>query len=99
MGGFVITLFQQQDSGNCYKVRLLLAHLGREFETVEVSSFDGSTRSEDFLSKTPIGKLPPVRLDDGRYLAESNAILLHSAEGRGLVPADAYDRAKMYEWL
>ncbi len=95
----MITLFQQSDSGNCYKVRLLLAHLGRPFRTIEVSTFDGSTRRPDFLAKNPIGKVPTIALDDGRYLAESNAILLHFAEGTGLLPADTYDRAKAYEWL
>jgi glutathione S-transferase len=95
----VITLYQQHDSGNCYKVRLALTHLGHAFETVEVSSFDGSTRSADFLAKNPIGKVPALRLDDGRFLAESNAILLYFAEGTALIPVDAYDRAKTYEWL
>ena len=95
----MITLYQQQDSGNCYKVRLLLAHLGLPFETVAVSSLDGSTRRPEFLAKNPIGKVPTVRLDDGRYLAESNAILLHFAEGTALLPTDAYARAKVYEWL
>ena len=95
----MITLYQQHDSGNCYKVRLILAHLLRPFQTVEVSSLDGSTRRPEFLAKNPIGKVPTVRLDDGRYLAESNAILLHFAEGSALLPTDAYARAKVYEWL
>jgi glutathione S-transferase len=95
----MITLYQQQDSGNCYKVRLLLSHLGRPYRTVAVSSLDGSTRRPEFLAKNPIGKVPAVELDEGRLLAESNAILLHLAEGTRLLPADAYDRAKVYEWL
>jgi glutathione S-transferase len=95
----MITLYQQQDSGNCYKVRLVLAHLDRPFQTVAVSALDGSTRRPEFLARNPIGKVPTVRLDDGRYLAESNAILLHLAEGTALLPSDAYARAKVYEWL
>ncbi|BAT60007.1 disulfide-bond oxidoreductase YfcG [Variibacter gotjawalensis] len=95
----MITLYEQHDSGNCYKVRLLLSQLGKPFETVQVSSLDGSTRKDDFLARNPIGKVPTVRLDDGRYLGESNAILLHCAEGTDFIPRDAYDRAKMYEWL
>ena len=95
----MITLYQQHDSGNCYKVRLLLAHLDLPFQTVAISSLDGSTRRPEFLAKNPIGKVPTVRLDDGRYLAESNAILLHFAEGTALLPRDAYARAKVYEWL
>jgi len=95
----MLTLYQQQDSGNCYKVRLLLNHLGRPFQAVPVSSLDGSTRRPEFLAKNPIGKVPTIELEDGRFLAESNAILLHFAEGTRLLPADAYERAKAYEWL
>ncbi len=95
----MITLYEAHDSGNCYKVRLLLTQLGRPFKCVEVSSRDGSTRKSDFLAKNPIGKVPTVRLDDGRYLGESNAILLHYGEGTRYLPRDAYERAKVYEWL
>ncbi len=95
----MITLYEQHSSNNCYKVRLLLTHLGRPFRTVEISARDGSTRQADFLARNPIGKVPAVQLDDGRYLAESNAILLHFAEGTRFLPADAYERAKVYEWL
>ena len=95
----MITLYQQHDSGNCYKVRLVLSHLGRPFRTVAVSSSDGSTRRPEFLAKNPIGKVPTIELEDGRFLAESNAILLHFAEGTPLLPADSYDRAKAYEWM
>jgi glutathione S-transferase len=95
----MITLYQQHDSGNCYKVRLVLAHLDRPFRTVAVSSFDGSTRRTEFLAMNPIGKVPTVQLGDGRFLAESNAILLHFGEGTALLPDDTYDRAKAYEWL
>jgi glutathione S-transferase len=95
----VITLYQQHDSGNCYKVRLALTHLGLPFRTVAVSSLDGSTRRPEFLEKNPIGKVPTVELADGRFLAESNAILLHLGEETSLIPTDRYDRAKVYEWL
>jgi glutathione S-transferase len=95
----MITLYQQHDSGNCYKVRLLLSHLGRAFRTVAMSSLDGSTRKPEFLAKNPIGKIPTVELDDGRFLAESNAILLHFAEETEFLPSDRYDRAKTFEWL
>ena len=59
----------------------------------------GRRGNTDFLAKNPIGKVPTVQLDDGRFLAESNAILLHFAEGTAFLPADSYDRAKAYEWL
>jgi glutathione S-transferase len=93
------TLYQQHDSGNCYKVRLILSHLGRAFRVVAVSSLDGSTRKPEFLAMNPIGKIPTVELDDGRFLAESNAILLYFAEGTDLLSSDRYDRAKTFEWL
>lgn len=95
----MITLYQQHSSNNCYKVRLLLTNLERPFSVVEVSARDGSTRTPEYLAKNPIGKVPAVRLDDGRFLAESNAILLHFAEGTAYLPVDPYDRAKVYEWL
>ena len=95
----MITLYQQPDSGNCYKVRLALHHLGRSFRTVGVSSLDGSTRRREFLAKNPIGKVPVIELEDGRFLAESNAILLFLAERTPLLPSDPFDRAKAYEWL
>jgi glutathione S-transferase len=95
----MITLYQQHDSGNCYKVRLALTYLGLPFRTIAVSSLDGSTRRPEFLDKNPIGKVPVIQLADGRFLAESNAILLYFGEGTELVPIDLYDRAKVYEWL
>jgi glutathione S-transferase len=95
----MIALYQQHDSGNCYKVRLILSHLGRAFRVVAVSSLDGSTRKPEFLAMNPIGKIPTVELDDGRFLAESNAILLYLAEGTHFLSSDRYDRAKTCEWL
>lgn len=95
----MLTLYSQQDSGNCYKPRLLLAHLGRRFCLVDVNANDGTTRTPDFLAKNPIGKVPLLEFDDGRRLAESNAMLLHLAEGTRFLPHDAFERAKVYEWL
>jgi glutathione S-transferase len=95
----VITLYDVPDSGNSYKVRLAAAHLGVPLNRVTMSSRDGSTRHAAFLAKNPIGKLPTVELEDGRFLAESNAIMLYLAEGSALVPMDRYERAKTYEWL
>ena len=87
------------DSGNCYKPRLLMAKLGRPFEHVEVSSHDGSTRSAEYVAKNPNAMVPLLELDDGRLLAESNAILLYLGEGTRFVPKDAYQRALAYQWL
>ena len=95
----MLTLYQQQDSGNCYKPRLLLAHLGAPFRVVDIDANDGSTRTPDYLARNPNGKVPLLEFADGRRLAESNAILLHLGEGTPFLPKDAFDRAKVYEWL
>lgn len=92
-------LYSQPDSGNCYKPRLLMAKLGMPFRHVTVSALDGSTRTPEYLAKNPNGKVPLLELDDGRFLAESNAILLHLAEGTQFLPTDAYARALVYQWL
>ncbi len=95
----MISIHGMQDSGNCYKPRLLMAKLGRPFRHVEVSSRDGSTRRSDYLAMNANGKVPLLELKDGRYLAESNAILLYLGEGTRFVPEDAYKRALVYQWL
>jgi glutathione S-transferase len=95
----VITIYGMTDSGNCYKPRLLMAKLGRTFRHVETNSMDGSTRKEDFLAKNPNGKVPLMALDDGRLLAESNAILLYLAEGTRFVPTEHHARGLVYQWL
>lgn len=92
-------LYSQLSSGNCYKPRLLMAKLGLPFEHVAISSTDGSTRKPEFTAKNPNGKVPLLELDDGRFLAESNAILLYLAEGTRFIPDDAYARGLMYQWL
>lgn len=95
----MLTLYGMIDSGNCYKPRLLLAKLGRRFRNIEVSSHDGSTRKPAFTDKNPNAMVPLLEFEDGRLLAESNAILLHLGEGTRFVPQDAYDRALAYQWL
>jgi glutathione S-transferase len=94
-----VKLYSMIDSGNSYKVRLLLSKLGLAYEHVATSSRDGSTRTPEFRAKNPIGRVPLLELDDGRYLAESNAILLYLAEGTQYVPDERYERAKVFEWL
>ncbi len=84
----MLTLYEHADSGNCYKPRLLLAKIGKPFRHVAVSSLDGSTRTPEYLARNPNGKVPLLELEDGRFLAESNAILLHLAEGTPLLPQD-----------
>ncbi len=86
-------------SGNCLKVKWTADKLGIPYEWVETDVLKAETRTPEFLAMNPAGQVPAVILDDGRPLAQSNAILLHLAEGSNLIPADAYDRARMLEWL
>lgn len=95
----MITIYGMTDSGNCYKPRLLLAKLGMPFRHVEVNAMNGSTRNPDFLAKNPNGKVPLLELDDGRLLAESNAMLLYLAEGTRFLPTEHYARGLAYQWL
>ena len=86
-------------SGNCLKVRWIAEYLGRSFDWIETDILKGESRTPEFLALNPAGQVPLVILDDGRPLAQSNAIILHLAEGSDLVPTDAYDRARMLEWM
>jgi len=93
-----VLLYNSRVSGNCYKVRLLLAHLGLEVETVETSVVDRSNRAELLGNLNPGLRVPTVVLDDGRPLAESNAILWYFGDGTPYVPDDAYERAQVLQW-
>lgn len=86
-------------SQNAYKVRLLLNHLGVEYKTVIVSIFEGEGRRADFLAKNPVGAVPVLELEDGRTLAESNAILMYLAEGTRYLPSEPWSRAQVARWM
>ena len=86
-------------SGNCLKVKALADHLGLAYDWLPVDILKGESRTADFLAMNPLGQVPTVVLDDGRALAQSNAILLYLAEGSALLPADPYERAKVAELL
>ncbi len=92
-------LYNSSISGNCYKVRLLLAQLGIPYETREVDVIDRSDPREQLRDLNPSGRVPTLILDDGRPLAESNAILWYFGEETRFVPKDAYERAKVLQWL
>ena len=94
-----LTVYGDSRSGNCLKVRWLLDRLGREYDWLETDIMTGATRMPDFLRLNPAGQVPLVVLEDRRTLAQSNAILVHFGEGTGLIPTDAYSRARMFEWL
>jgi glutathione S-transferase len=92
-------LFDYLDSGNGYKVRLLLAQLGMRYEWTHVDIDKGATRTPEFLKRNPNGRIPTLLLDDGTYLAESNAILWYLAEGSRFVPATQVGRAQVLQWM
>ena len=92
-------LYNSAVSGNCYKVRLLLAQVGLEYELVDVSVVDRSNRPELLGDLNPALRVPTLVLDDGRPLAESNAILWYFGDGTAYVPADPYERAQVLQWM
>jgi glutathione S-transferase len=92
-------LYTNALSGNCYKVRLLLAHLGLEYQRRELDVFDRSDRPEVLGGLNPALRVPTLILDDGRALAESGAILWHLAEGSEYVPSDGFERAQVLQWM
>jgi glutathione S-transferase len=94
-----LLLFDSRVSGNCYKVRLLLAHLGLPYERREVDVVDRSNRPELLGGLNPALRVPTMVLDDGRALGESGAIISYFGEGTRFVPADRYERAQMLQWM
>jgi glutathione S-transferase len=95
----MLRLYDYFESGNAYKVRLLLAQLGIAFERVELDLLKGETRTPAFLAKNPNHRIPLLEWPDGRTLAESNAILFHLAEGTPLLPEDRFERAQALQWM
>ncbi len=93
------TIYGMSLSGNCHKLKLLLAQLRREYRWVEIDSVNGQTRTAEYLAKNPNGKVPILERDDGRVLTESNAILCYLAEGTQYLPADAWQRAQALSWM
>jgi glutathione S-transferase len=94
-----VLLYDSPVSGNCYKVRLLLAHLGLQYERRTVDVVDRSNRPELLGGLNPALRVPTLVLDDGRPVAESGAILWYLGEGTRFVPEDRYDRAKVLQWM
>ena len=94
-----LTIYGDSISGNCLKAKWVAERLRIPFDWKETSVVAGETRTPAFLALNPWGQVPFAVLADGRGLAQSNAIMLHLAEGSALIPGDAYERAKMFEWL
>jgi glutathione S-transferase len=92
-------LYSMQRSGNSYKVRLALAFLDAPYHAIEVDILRGESRTPDFLAKNPSGQVPLLEVADGRYLAESNAILWYVAGGTPLAPESRIERAEALQWM
>lgn len=94
-----LTIYGDRISGNCLKVKWVAERQGVAYTWIDIDVVKGEAKSPAFLALHPGGQVPAVVLSDGRTLAQSNAIMLHLAEGSDLIPSDPYDRAKMFEWM
>jgi len=95
----MLTAYGNSDSGNCYKIKLVLEQLRIPYRWKETNSVGGETRTPEFLAKNPNGKVPLLELEDGVFLPESNAILCYLAEGSPLLPSGRLDRARVLQWM
>jgi glutathione S-transferase len=94
-----LRLYDYVASANCFKVRLLLAQLARDYERVPIDIFDGDTLTDEFARLNPFRSTPVLQLEDGRVLIESNAILWYLASGTEFLPHDAVGQAEVCRWL
>jgi glutathione S-transferase len=94
-----LQIYGDRISGNCLKVKWTAEKLGVAHRWIQTEVRKGETRTPEFLAINPAGQVPTVVLDDGRPLAQSNAIILHLAEGSALIPTDPYARARMLDWM
>lgn len=92
-------LYENEQSGNCYKVRLVLAYLGVDYERRQLEVNDRSNRREVLGHLNPALRVPTLVLDDGRALPESNAIIWYLAQDTALVPSDPFVHAQMLQWM
>jgi glutathione S-transferase len=98
-GASMLRIYGDSISGNCLKVKWTADCLGLSHAWIETDVLKGESRTADYLAMNPAGQVPLAVLEDGRPLAQSNAIMLYLAEGSELVPVDPFLRAKMMEWL
>jgi glutathione S-transferase len=94
-----MTIYGDPISGNCLKVKWVADKLGLTYRWIDVDVVNGGAKAPELLAVNPDGQVPAVILTDGRTLAQSNAIIVHLAEGSDLIPSDAYDRAVMLKWM
>jgi glutathione S-transferase len=95
----MLELFDYLDSGNGYKIRLLLAQLNVPYRHRELDIMRGETRTPEFLAINPNGRIPVLGVGDGRYLTESDAILWYLAEGTAYLPSERWARAQVLQWM
>jgi glutathione S-transferase len=95
----MLRLYDNLSSGNGYKCRLILAQLGIPYERVELDIFAGASRTPAYLAKNANGRIPLIEFDDGRRLAESNAILWYLADGTAYLPEERFARAEVLQWM
>jgi glutathione S-transferase len=95
----MLKLYDFLESGNGYKVRLLLTQLGVAFERIEVDITRGESRTAEFLALNPNGRIPTLELQNGSCLAESNAIQWYLADGTKFLPGDPLERAQVLQWM
>jgi glutathione S-transferase len=86
-------------SGNCLKVKYTADKLGLPYSWVPIDTMKSETRTPEFLARFPMARIPAVEFNDGRRLAESNAIIRYLARGTALLPDDGFAQAKVDEWL
>jgi len=92
-------LYQMQDSGNCYKLRLLMAQLRVPCEIVHIDILKGESRTPSFLEKNPNGRVPTLEIDEGTWLPESNAALWYLAQGSAFLPEGRLPQAQALQWM
>jgi glutathione S-transferase len=92
----LIKVYGFSSSGNCYKIKLLLTLLEKEYEWIEINSLKGETRTSEFLDKNLNGKIPLLELDNGDFLAESGAILFYLSQNTSFLPEDILKNLKFY---
>src|SRR5260221_13798512 len=95
----MLRVYGDPESGNCYKVKLLLAQLQRPHEWLHVDILEKQTRTPAFLSKNPNGKIPLLEIEEGVCLPESDAILNYLADGTPFLPSERLLRAQVLQWL
>ncbi|WP_331611743.1 glutathione S-transferase family protein [Povalibacter sp.] len=98
-GVMMYRLYDYLPSGNGYKARLVLKQLRIDYQLVEVDIINGGSRTPEFLAKNPNGRIPVLEVPGKGFLPESHAIVSYLADGSELIPADAFERACMWQWM